>query len=234
MVLPGRPAGRRGAWRAIAAGLVLALVGTGRLHAQPDGSAGPLSILGGADDVPMTVVGTRYVLTGCGPTFEALMHSTFDQADEVPGHPSADFLRPADLATEPYTLILHFDRTGDYRQWLASPARTDWLERSAELTDGSVQYQYRSGLEVWATLPDQPGYNPPDALKTMTVNWLAIYPVTMALAAALTPVTAGWPAAASTALRTGLMVSVVHYGVMPFLGRIFRDWLYPPPEICRE
>lgn len=231
----GRHAGWfRVAWHAALAGLAFVLATARPLHAQPAGDTAPLAALHGSDAAPLTVVASRFVHAGCAATFEALVHATFDQAEEVAGHPGADVLRPADPSGEPYNLILHFDSAADYRQWLASPERTAWLEHSGQLTHGAVQDQYRSGLEVWVTVPDQPGYNPPDPVKTMAVNWIAIYPATMVMYTALTPVTAGWPTAASIALRTGLMVSVVHYGVMPFLGRIFRDWLYPPPAACQE
>ena len=91
----------------------------------------------------------------------------------------------------------------------------------------------RSGLEVWLTPPDEPGYRAPAPYKTMALNFLTIYPVTMILTTALGPVTAGWSPLAAVALRTGIMVSAVGYGVMPYVSSFFREWLFPPVNECR-
>ncbi len=94
-------------------------------------------------------------------------------------------------------------------------------------------FRYRSGLEVWLTPQDELGYRAPDPYKTMVLNFLSIYPVTVILTTVLAPVTVGWSPLATTALRTGIMVSAVGYGIMPTVSNMFRAWLFPPVTECR-
>lgn len=218
-------------WLAVSAGGPLALPASG--HAESVGVAAPSVHAGGVAESPLTVVVTRNVRPGCEARFEALIHDTFQSGDPVAGRISTEFLRPAEPNSHAYTVIYRFDRVSQYGQWLQSPERAVWLDRSAQLVDGPPQFQYRSGLEVWVTPPDEPGYRAPQPYKTMVLNFLTIYPVTIILTTALAPVTVGWSPLAATALRTGIMVSAVGYGVMPYVSSVFREWLFPPVTECR-
>jgi antibiotic biosynthesis monooxygenase (ABM) superfamily enzyme len=206
--------------------LWLAVAAAGDVQAQP---ARPE----GAADAPLTVVVTRYVRPGCEARFEALLHDTFQDGDPVAGRLRAEFLRPAEPDSHAYTVIYRFDRLSEYAEWLKSPERTVWLDRSAPLIDGPPQFQYRTGLEVWVTPPDETGYRAPEPIKTMAVNWLSITPVTVVLTAALAPFTASWPSVAAIGVREAIMVSAVGYVIMPYMSRLFRDWLFPAITDCR-
>ncbi len=220
-------------WLALSAGGVLALPAAERLHAQPADGAIPPAPVTNAEDAPITVVVVRHARPGCTALFERLIHDTFQVRNRTPGHLSTDFLRPTEPNSTAYTIIFKFDRMSHYQQWLDSPERVVWLERMAQFTEGPPQYQYHSGLEAWVTLPDEPGFRSPEKYKTVAVTWLGIYPLVLGVATVISPVTIGWPSAATTALLTGVVVPALGYGVMPVMTWLFRDWLYPPAPECQ-
>lgn len=218
-------------WLALAAAIVLAAAGP--LHAEPAGGPAAPVRAGSSGDSPITFVVTRYIRPGCEARFEALIHDQFRDGVKVPGNPTAEFLRPPEPDSHAYTTIFRFDRVADYRQWLESPERQEWLARSAPLSDGPPQFQYRSGMEVWVTPPEEQGFRSPPTYKTVALNFVALYPVYYVMRWALAPVTAGWDPLTATALRTGVAVVLAGYGVMPHITRAFRGWLFPPDETCK-
>ena len=206
---------------------------TGHLHAEPADRTAPSAPAGGAVASPVTVVATHYVKPGCGAAFEALIDETFAHSSTIAGNPSADIVRPGEPNSHAYIVIIKFDRTSDYRHWLESPERTAFYDRAVQLVDGPPQPQLRSGTEVWVTPPDQAGSGTPDLYKTITINFLALYPTYMLSSVVLAPVLAGWPLYATAAVRSGLSISLAGLGIVQLVAHTFRGWLFPPPAACR-
>ena len=112
------------------------------------------------------------------------------------------------------------------------PERAAWLTRSAPLLDGPPQYQLRSGLEVWLTPPDEPGYRAPHLYKTLTVNFLALYPAYVASTLVLSPAVVGLHPFMVAGVSTAFSILVGGLVVMPHIAPLFRAWLYPPVTAC--
>ena len=227
------PKPQRRRWLALSVAGMIAVAAAGPLHAEPADGAVPPVVTGSSVASPVTFVVTRYIRPGCEARYEALIHDLFRHNIEIPGNPTADFLRPPEPTSHAYTTIIRFDRVSDYRDWLESPQRQEWLARSAPFSDGPPQFQARSGMEVWLTPPDGTGYREPPKYKTIALNFVALYPVYFVMRWALAPVTAGWEPATAVALRTGVAVVLAGYGVMPTISQTFRDWLFPPDLACQ-
>ncbi len=225
---------RRARWLALPVAGIIAVAAAGQLHAEPADGATPSGVAGSSDGSPITFVVTRYIRPGCEARFEALIHDLFSHDIKIPGGPTAEFLRPPEPDSHAYTTIIRFDRVSDYREWLESPERREWLDRSAPLSEGPPQFQERSGMEVWVSPPQQPDYHSPPKYKTIALNYVALYPVYFVMRWALMPVTAGWEPVTAVALRTGIAVVLAGYGVMPLISRTFRDWLFPPDLACQN
>lgn len=229
---PSRRTAARAIWLGLVVGLLLAAPVARAGDAQPAPAAASAVPPADGADTPVTVVVVRHARRGCTAVFEKLIRDTFEVRNRTPGHLSTDFLRPSDPGSTAYTIIFKFDRLSHYQLWLDSAERAVWLERMAKYTEGPPQYQYHTGLEAWVTLPDEPGFRSPEKYKTVAVTWLAIFPLVLGVSSLVGPVVSGWPAAAATALTTGIVVPVLGYGVMPVMSWAFRDWLYPQEPGC--
>ena len=111
----------RARWLALPVAGMIAVAAAGHLHAEPaDSATRPVgSASSGAS--PITFVVTRYIRPGCEARFEALIHDLFRHDLNIPGSPTADFLRPPEPGSHAYTTIIRFDSVSDYRAWLESP-----------------------------------------------------------------------------------------------------------------
>ena len=221
-------------WLALPVAGMIVVAAAGPLHAEPADSAPRPAASGNNGELPITFVVTRYIRPGCEARFEALIHDLFRHDLKIPGNPTADFLRPPEPGSHAYTTIIRFDRVSDYREWLESPGRQEWLARSAPLSEGPPEFQERSGMEVWLSPPSESDYRSPPKYKTIALNYVALYPVYFVMRWALMPVTAGWDPVTAVALRTGIAVVLAGYGVMPMISRTFRDWLFPPDLACQN
>lgn len=230
---PRRSAALAAVWLALWAGDMAGLPAAGPARAAPADSAAPPGQTDDSEDAPITVVVTRHVRPGCASAFEALMSDTFRAVDRMPGHISTDFLRPTEPGGTAYKIIFKFDRPAHYRQWLESPERALWLERTSRFTEGEPQFEYQQGLEGWVALPASTGGHPPEKYKTVAVSWLAIFPLALGVSTALAPVTAGLSPVVTTAMLTGIVVPTQGFAVTPLMSWLFRDWLTPPAPVCQ-
>src|SRR5262249_39108100 len=127
-----------------------------------------------------------------------------------------------------YVYIFRFDTYAHLRQWEDSPERQMWVERAQALTEGNPRKQVTTGLEYWFTLPGAP--NAPPRAKMAAVTVLAIYPLSLAVPAALAPALSVIPAIGRGLLVSVLLVLLMTYVVMPRMTRLFAGWLYPSPR----
>lgn len=221
-------------WLALSACGLVALAAAGHVHAEQAASTIPSAGSASGVNLPITFIVTRYVKPGCEARFEAMIDDLFRNGMKIPGNPTAEFLRPPEPGSHAYTTIIRFDRVSDYRQWLASPQRQEWLARAEPLSEGAPQIQERSSMEIWVSPPDEKGQRTPPMYKTIVLNFVALYPVYFVMRWALAPLTAGWEPATAVALRTGIAVVLAGYGVMPTISHTFRDWLLPPERACQD
>jgi len=179
----------------------------------------------GADSV--TVCVAWKIRPGQEQAFEEWLAGVGQVAAAFAGHQGLNVLRPAETGSSEYVYIFRFDSYAHLQAWEESDERQRWVAKAQALTEGSPRKQVMTGLEYWFTLPEAPGAPAPPRLKMATITLLAIYPLSLALPAALAPLLEPVPPLLRGLLISALLVLLMTYVVMPRVTRLFAAWLYP-------
>lgn len=98
-----------------------------------------------------------------------------------------------------------------------------WQERCKSLTEDEPVCRQLHGLEAWFRNPSQP--NPPE-WKMALLTWIAVWPISMAVPAVLTPLIGARVSNVifAGAVAAGIVLALT-WGAMPLLVRLARRWL---------
>ena len=103
--------------------------------------------------------------------------------------------------------------------------RAEWLAKVEPLTVSS-NVETVTGLEFWFTLPGHAAVKPPPPWKMALVTVLGLFPLVLWLVPLLGQAFSSLPGPLATLATVGVMVSLMTWGIMPMLIRIFRPWLF--------
>jgi len=184
-----------------------------------------LDSVNNADDPPVTVDVLQRVKPGCEIAFEQVLTDLIVAARSFEGHLGVNVFRSS--TNSEYRIVFKFDRMSHLKQWEASPIRQQLLERVRRLTVDTGQTSILTGLETWFTLPTQPGLPPPPRYKMVILSGAAIFILLNLATAFVVPFLLPLPALLRTLIVVLLIVSLMTYGVMPRLTKLFAGWLYP-------
>lgn len=179
------------------------------------------------NEPPVTVYISRQVRPGCEARFEAVMHDLLRAAQDAPGYMGASVFRPVDATRPEYRVVFKFDRMSHLKAWEDSAERHAYLVQMEGLLVAPLHRTHVTGLEAWFTLPDQKTPPLPNRHRVALVTWLGVYLIGMIFALTLNPVIAPLPIPLRMLIHSSLFVSVMLYGVLPQLTRLFRRFLYP-------
>ncbi len=179
------------------------------------------------DDGSVTVVTSRRVKPGREADFEQWLAGIGAAAAKYPGYVGRRVIRPQDHALGEYVTVFKFDSYPHLRGWTESAERSEWLERVKALCQDDFRETVLTGLERWFTLPTQPNLPPPARYKMATVTFLVIYPLSLAVGAALSRWLSFAPQPLRSLIASVSMVVLMTYLIMPRATRLFRRWLYP-------
>ncbi|TYB47036.1 antibiotic biosynthesis monooxygenase [Actinomadura chibensis] len=175
------------------------------------------------DGEPVTAVVTWDVKPGREREFEDWAEGMHRIAMRHPGHRGATWLR-AEGSRNRYYTVVNFDDREHLDAWLGSRDRADWLRRLHGIA--AERQPQTTGLETWFSLPGE-SVPPPSKAKMIVVTFIAVYPISLALNAFVTPLTMTWPVAVKALTFPVILVPLLTLLVMPLLSRAFRRWLYP-------
>ncbi len=179
------------------------------------------------DNEPITVVISHLVKPGYEEPYERWQKGISAAARQFEGHLGASFLRPTNPAYPEYVIIVKFDCYRHLKEWLESPIRQIWIEKSAPLVQEDQKLQVMTGLETWFTLPNRPNQVPPKRYKMAILTTLAVFSVSQFLYFVLAGLLVGLMPLVKSFLVVGLTVFVLTYVVMPRITRLCYTWLYP-------
>ena len=179
------------------------------------------------DDGSVTVVTSRRVKPGREEDFEKWLEGIGAAAAKYPGYVWRRVTRPKARDLPEYTVVFKFDSVEHLRGWTESEERKDWLDRVKPLVLDDFKETVLTGLETWFTLPAQPGLMPPPRYKMAIVTLLVIYPLSLALGAALARMPDAIPSFVRSILGSVIMIALMTYVIMPRVTRLLRRWLYP-------
>jgi len=176
---------------------------------------------------PIHVAITRRIKPGREAEFQQALKEFFQTSFSHSGVHGASMLVPPPGAKSPeFGILRTFANEHDRDAFYGSPIFKAWDERIRPLTEGEPQHRELSGLEAWFRSPQYP----PPRWKMALLTWIAVWPVSMAVPAALSPLigTVVPSVVFAGAVAAGIVV-VLTWGAMPLLIKLAKKWLQPPP-----
>ena len=174
---------------------------------------------------PVTTIFTRIVKSNRIQDFEAWLRGINEVVRQFDGYLGMDVIRPGD---HEYVIILRFEDYDDLKGWQASRYRSEWVEKSNDMTIGDPHLQEAHGLESWFTLPGrQTAVLPPAKYKMAVLTVVAIYPLILLVGTAVTLLPEELPQLLATLITVIVVGTCMTYIVMPWIPRLFRFWLFP-------
>ena len=174
---------------------------------------------------PIHIAITRKIKPGCEATFQAALKEFFTTSFAHIGVQGASMLVPPPGSPSPeFGILRTFANERERDNFYASPMFKAWEERIKPLVEGEPVYRQLNGLEAWFRSPQ----NPPPRWKMALLTWLAVWPVSMAVPAALNPL---FGQRVSKVIFAGAVaggiVLILTWVAMPLLVKLAKDWLYP-------
>lgn len=174
---------------------------------------------------PIHVAITRKVKPGCEAEFQAALKAFFQSSFAHTGVHGASMLVPPPGSPSPeFGILRTFANAQQRDDFYASPMFQAWEERIKPLTEGLPEYRELTGLEAWFRSP----HNPPPRWKMALLTWIAVWPVSMAVPAALKPwFSSSVPGFVFAGAVAGGIVLVLTWVAMPLLVKLTKGWLHP-------
>ncbi len=172
---------------------------------------------------PVSLVIRRTPKVGHEAKFEEALKELVALLEVFPGHIGTGVLRPGSGVRE-YTVLARFISADAAVAWEHSGERQQWLQLMEPLNDRSSELLQHTGLEFWFTPPEDLSVSPPH-WKLIVLSIGALYPVSLVVNVALTPVTASLPLWLRVLIMSCVVVPVMLTWVLPFFTRRFARWL---------
>lgn len=178
------------------------------------------------DNPPVTVTVSRLPLPGREDALHLWALGMVEQAQTFPGHRGAHVFPPIPGVQTEQVIAFSFATTADLERWQTSPVRQEWLAKADTLTRAPATRHVLTGLEGLFAAQDRSPVVPPPRWKTAVTIWIAVYPLTMLLTLALTPLVGGWVLPLRALATTLLLAPVMVYVGVPFVSKVLlRRWL---------
>ena len=147
-------------------------------------------------------------------------------AETFPGYQGSDVYPPGDAASIEWVVVVHFADDAALQQWLASPVREEVVGQvRREIGDFEIKTS-RAGFGSWFTRGETaPDSELPAGWKMALTVLLALYPTVMLLSLTVGRVLSPLGMAISMLIGNALSISILQWGLMPFLTRVLSPWL---------
>ncbi|TPK75306.1 antibiotic biosynthesis monooxygenase [Mesorhizobium sp. B2-4-17] len=178
-------------------------------------------------ETPVTTVIQQHPLPDAVARYEEWLKEVIPVAQTFTGHQGVNVIRPQ-VASEPYTIILHFETVANLRKWLDSETRALLVEKIRPFLRGQENLDIKTGFEFWFTPP--PGGRPAKRYKQFLITLSAIFPLTIVVPWSLQPLFGWIPLLGLPVIRhllvAALIVGIVVYVVMPRYTQLVSRWLF--------
>jgi antibiotic biosynthesis monooxygenase (ABM) superfamily enzyme len=177
-------------------------------------------------NMPVAFVITHVVKAGEEKRYEAWHDDILSASSSFPGYLGREIFRPAH-GSRKYTTIVRFDTPEHAKAWAESDIRRSYVDRISNLLEKGDVNEIRSGIDFWFT-PE--GVRPPAPWKQFLLTLSAVYPLSLIIPRALSPLIGAAPSLGNQFIK-GLLVSAILTGlltfvIMPHYTRLVRRWLY--------
>jgi uncharacterized protein len=184
-----------------------------------------------AEEGPVTLVVTRRAKAGKTEEFERWLDDFIHEAMKFEGHLGVNIIRPPNISSPEYVIILRFDNFENLAKWENSEIRKKWIERGKAVLEGKAKVVKQTGLEFWFTpvidnvstaIEEQ--QQPPRYKMAIVVTGI-IFILSSILIPQVEQATVGLPILLSTFVGVAIMVLLMTYVIMPSVTRLLRPWL---------
>jgi len=180
---------------------------------------------------PIHVAITRKIKPGCEAEFQAALKEFFTTTFGQTGVHGASMLVPPPGSHSPeFGILRTFASEQDRDAFYNSPTYKEWEARIMPLTEGEPVHRQLTGLEAWFRSPQ----NPPPQWKMALLTWIAVWPVSMAVPAALNTLSDKVPNFIFAGIVAGGIVLVLTWVAMPVLVKVANGWLRPKSQPTKK
>jgi uncharacterized protein len=186
-----------------------------------------------AEEGPVTLVVTRRAKAGKTEEFERWLDDFIHEAMKFEGHLGVNIIRPPNISSPEYVIILRFDNFENLAKWENSEIRKKWIERGKAVLEGKAKVEKQTGLEFWFTpgldnnlsaVLERQQQQPPRYKMAIVVTGI-IFILSSILIPQVEQATVGLPILLSTFVGVAIMVLLMTYVVMPSVTKLLRPWL---------
>lgn len=164
---------------------------------------------------------TRRVRADRVADFERALAAFAARSLAEPGARGVHFLRPPpDSDGREYGILRSFASEADRDAFYETALFKAWTAEIAPMVEGEPTYRELSGLEAWFRGAPLPRW------KMAVLTWVAVWPVSMVVPAAIVPLAAGLPRPLVSGLVAAGIVVVLTWGAMPLLVKAAAPWLH--------
>jgi len=183
----------------------------------------------GSSDTGATVVITHRVREDRHAEYDRWLGEVGSLCTSSTGNLDWHVIRPIPSLTSTYTTVIRFDTKANLQTWMASPFRSQLIEKVKPLLVSGDDFFISSGVDFWFT-PGGAKAKVPARWKQYLVTWSAIYPLVLGMSLIVSPVLRTLGASdnhlLTTLIVTGAVVFLMIYVVMPHYTRLIRRWLF--------
>ncbi|MCE9546273.1 MAG: hypothetical protein K8T25_12225 [Planctomycetia bacterium] len=159
--------------------------------------------------------------------FKSWQLGVTEAARAFAGYEGTDVYPPAGGGGGQWVAVIHFEDDETLQQWLASPARAQWVEKlRASVGEFDVK-TLTGGFSQWFAAVSRNAEHAPPGWKMALTVLLALYPTVMLLSIFVVPYTTPLGLAFSMLIGNALSVAALQWLLMPQLTRVLRSWLEP-------
>lgn len=173
---------------------------------------------------PVTAVFERSVRAGSEARYEDWLTGIAQAAARAPGSQGTTILQPTEAGSE-YVAIAQFESRESLDAWLGSAERERWMSRLRGVEVGHEEVSTLAGMERWFPLDRSARAHPP-RYKTAALVLLGLYPLVLVLDVVLGPSLSSLPRPVGLLASLSVSVSIMVWGVLPWLTRVFAEWLH--------
>jgi antibiotic biosynthesis monooxygenase (ABM) superfamily enzyme len=176
---------------------------------------------------PIHIAITRRVRKEHVREFERLLADFASRSLTVPGSRGVHLLYPPP-GSEPieYGILRSFASAAERDAFYESALYREWTAQIEPLIEGGPVFRKLDGLEAWFR---EPRATMPPVWKMALLTYIAVWPVSMAVPAMLSPWQAMPPVIFAGAVAAGIVV-VLTWVAMPVLVKLARPWLQPASQ----
>ncbi len=143
------------------------------------------------------------------------------------GFVGIEVIRPSDITTPEYFVLLRFESLADLEAWKNSEELKELKNESREFVINVHRGEQQYGTEMLFSRPISNIYYPkPPFWKQATVGIMTVYPLIILSSTILNPIFKGLPQALGMFFTICIM-SPIMIVVMPKVSMLFKKWLYP-------